>query len=377
MPDLLDYIKWLQDSEYERAARLIVRGISAMTRSAGSDLLKAVKDLEDKAKDLEKLKADDVELSMALSEFKKTMNQTEKLIIANIDSIAKTGYDIAERAAVAKIFAGTTEEMIKAGVNPLSAEAFAYFMNAIKDTNMGIKSPDPLEMAYKYTLNDDFIKRMDSWGDNYSSYVENSIYSGMNMGWSPKKTASRLMELAKDLPMNAAYSIARTVQLQSYRDASAEMERLNGRFIAKKIRIAALDDRTCPACIALHGTEVPLGESIIDHYMGRCDAIYVPAGGDLPEYMQAMSEPGKRNFVPFQKGEDWFAKQQEAYQRKVLGNGKYELYKSGKISISDVVGTYHDDVFGDMPVVKPLWELEGFASYKDKLGVKVEVNQQI
>jgi hypothetical protein len=113
----------------------------------------------------------------------------------------------------------------------------------------------------------------------------------------------------------------------------------------------------CPACIALHGTEVPVGESLRDHFNGRCDAIYVPIGGDMPEYMQTFGKPGERNFVPFQTGEDWFAGLPEAQQKQMLGPGKFEWYqKTGELS--GLIGTHEDSLFGEMPVVKPLKDLQ-------------------
>ena len=49
-----------------------------------------------------------------------------------------------------------------------------------------------------------------------------------------------------------------------------------------------------------------------------------------------------------------------------MGPGKYEWYKQNK-SLQGLIGNYPDSVFGDMPVVKPLWALQGFDSYADKL----------
>ena len=122
----------------------------------------------------------------------------------------------------------------------------------------------------------------------------------------------------------------------------------------------------CPACIALHGTEVPVGVEISDHYNGRCDAIYIPPGGEMPSYMQSMSTPGNRNFVPFQNGEDWFAGLSESQQRQILGPGKFEIYRSGT-PLSEFWHTHTDSVFGDMPGVKPLWMMQGYGSYAEKV----------
>jgi hypothetical protein len=247
--------------------------------------------------------------------------------------------------------------LIEQGIDPVSAEAYAYFMNIVKDMNLGWIAPDPADLVSRYSESDAFIERMEKWGDGYADIVNKSVKQGISDGWNPKKIARYIRKTATDLPINAAYTMTKTLQFQSYRDAAARMEEVNGRFIEKKIRIAALDGRTCPVCVALHGTEVPKGESIKDHYNGRCDAIYVPIGGDMPEYMQTFGKPGERNFVPFQTGEDWFAGLPEAQQKQMLGPGKFEWYqKTGELS--GLVGTHEDRLFGEMPVVKPLKNLQ-------------------
>ena len=353
---LQDYIWALQDAEYNRSAGVIMRGVSQITRMPG-ELQTSLAELDKAAKALDVINMDTPELSEALAVFRAKMNATETLVKQYALAVEVGGGKVAKRSTTAKLFYGTSQDLIDQGVDPVSAEAYSYFMGIVKDMNLGYIAPDPSSLVKHYSESDAFIERMNKWGDGYADVVNNSVQRGIAEGWNPKKIARYIRKTATDLPINAAYTVTKTLQFQSYRDASAEMERLNGRFIEKKIRMAALDGNTCAACIALHGTEVPKGESIKDHYNGRCDAIYVPAGGDMPEFMQTFGEPGERNFVPFQDGESWFAQQSEAFQRQTLGPGKYEWYKQNR-SLQGLIGNYSDSVFGDMPVVKPLWVLD-------------------
>jgi len=173
--------------------------------------------------------------------------------------------------------------------------------------------------------------------------------NGIQKGWSPIRTAREMRRLAENLPKSASENITRTLQLTSYRDASLAMESLNGKYIERKIRIAELDEKTCAACIALHGTEMAVGERVDDHHNGRCDSILIPIGGSMPTSMQSDSTPGNRNFVPFQTGEEWFAQlspERQAQQASFLRSpGKLNAYRDGT-PLADFVGHHEDPVFG-------------------------------
>jgi hypothetical protein len=58
-------------------------------------------------------------------------------------------------------------------------------------------------------------------------------------------------------------------------------------------------------------------------------------------------------------GEQWFKAQPEAMQRSMLGPGKYDLYSTGKVKLTDIVGEHTDPTYGQMIIEKPLKELIG------------------
>jgi hypothetical protein len=263
----------------------MLNAVGQMSKGQGSEIQKAIVALEKKARDLDqasKLVSSEV-YSQMLAEFRGEMNAIERLIIQTAPDIELSGARAANNSVTARLFYGTSQDMIEAGLDPTSAEAMAYFMQVIQDMNIKFEVPKPEELVTGYSQSQAFIDHMDKWGDGYANYFDDAVQQGVKNGWGPAKTARYARDMATNIPINAAYTWTRTLQLQAYRDASAEMERRNGKFIEKKIRIAALDGRTCPACIALHGTEVPVGQPITDHFNGRCDAIYVPAGGEMPE----------------------------------------------------------------------------------------------
>ena len=58
-----------------------------------------------------------------------------------------------------------------------------------------------------------------------------------------------------------------------------------------------------------------------------------------------------------QSGADWFAEQPKEDQIKQMGPAKYDAWKDGKVSISDMSKTVDNDVFGEMRVETPLKDL--------------------
>jgi hypothetical protein len=56
----------------------------------------------------------------------------------------------------------------------------------------------------------------------------------------------------------------------------------------------------------------------------------------------------------FKSGPEWFAGFSDKDQLKVLGRGKYELYKAGKLQLSDLVGYKVDPVWGPQRFEKSL-----------------------
>jgi len=360
MLTIRDYINGTLDKEYKATAGSMLEQIAGISKGAGTPTQRALQDLELKATQLQDgssvLYFDDAELAKALAIIRTDLNLTAEMMVANSPVIEKSGAGVAIAAVIAKIFSGTSQDMINAGMSPIDAKAMTIFTDYIASNNIGFFTPQPSEIMSMITSSEAFVEKLSKWGDGYADLIAAKVKEGLASGWGPIRTAREIRKYAEGIPLNAAYTWTRTLQLQSYRNASAQMELLNGRYIEKKIRISALSPRTCPACIALHGTEVPIGVALRDHYSGLCDSILIPIGGSMPTEMQAMSTPGNRNFVPFSSGEEWFVGLSDTEQRQFLGPGKFDLYKSGT-PLSAFVGTYADDVFGDMPVVKPIKDL--------------------
>lgn len=177
-----------------------------------------------------------------------------------------------------------------------------------------------------------FAQELAQYGDDVVAIVRNQAIRGIVEGWGPIRTAQEIRRTATSLPAHRANMLMRTLQLQSYRRSTAIAHAANADIITKQIRIATLDTRVCLACVALHGTEMPVGEQVIDHHAGRCTSIAQIRGINYN--------------IP--TGEAWFNGLSEADQLALAGPGKLELLQSGKAQLRDFVQPYQDEVFGDM-----------------------------
>lgn len=183
----------------------------------------------------------------------------------------------------------------------------------------------------------DFISK-DAWAEELKRYtglvdvINNSALRGIIDGRGPLVIARETRQLVHNLPVARANNLFRTLQLSSYRGATALHQIANAAFIEGVVRIAALDDRTCLCCIALHGTVYPVGTVIQDHHQGRCTGVSKVIGRPLA----------------VRTGEDWFTSLPLSRQAEIAGPGAYEALQSGRAGLRDFVQPYDDPVFGQM-----------------------------
>lgn len=146
-----------------------------------------------------------------------------------------------------------------------------------------------------------------------------------------------LREIAADLRVEAgmtrisALTTARTVPLQAYREGTRRAYLANSNQIRGWRWLAPKDSRTCIMCLAMDGTVHPLTESMNTHAACRCQ--------EVPDLIGAKIDFG-------QTGTEWFADQSEERQTEMMGPGKFELYKAGKVSLPDFVKPTYHQAFG-------------------------------
>jgi hypothetical protein len=141
--------------------------------------------------------------------------------------------------------------------------------------------------------------------------------------------------------LNRALVIARTEQMRVYHQSAQQQYAASGVVYGHR-RLAAHDDRTCPACLAADGELLDVNKPLYDHPNGRCTSI--PLVDGLPA-------------VQFETGQDWLRKQDAETQRRILGRGRYDAWRAGRFELDELAVTTSDETWGKSLNVAPLKDL--------------------
>lgn len=194
------------------------------------------------------------------------------------------------------------------------------------------------------------------FGQEAAKKASEALLAGLALGHNPRQIAPQVKQ-ALDVPRWRALTIARTEQLRSYRSAAQETYRANSNVVEGWIWTAALNARTCAACIASNGTEHPLDEEMAAHVNCRCAAIpKTRSWSDILDPLGIDASGIPETTAQVQSGPEWFDAQSEKTQRAILGSA-YDLYASGDVSLEDFVGKNHDPDWGTSIRVKSMKEL--------------------
>ena len=170
--------------------------------------------------------------------------------------------------------------------------------------------------------------RMWVLSDEATEAMRRRLIQGVAAGRNPRDTA-RLMvadvQDAFDGGLARAQVIARTETIDAYRAGAKAHHEANSDVLAGWVWLAKLSERTCPSCVAMHGTEHDLDEpGPLDHPQGRCSRMPLVK----PELVPNAPKP------VIESGPEWLARQPEGVQRSVLGPRRFEAWQDGNYPAS-------------------------------------------
>ena len=170
--------------------------------------------------------------------------------------------------------------------------------------------------------------RMWVLSDEATEAMRRRLIQGVAAGRNPRDTA-RLMvadvQDAFDGGLARAQVISRTETIDAYRTGAKAHHEANSDVLQGWVWLAKLSERTCPSCVAMHGTEHDLDEpGPLDHQQGRCSRMPLVK----PELVPGAPKP------TIESGAEWLERQPEGVQRSVLGPRRFEAWQDGNYPAS-------------------------------------------
>jgi len=177
-----------------------------------------------------------------------------------------------------------------------------------------------------------------SWPET-SNKLNEVLTVGLTTGQGANWIAQRMME-AVEIPEKRALVIARTEVNRAYREAHLETMRESRAVIG--YRRMCYPPTACFACLEMDGEFYEKGESFSDHPNGKCSAVPVT------KHFDPINDPN------WERGQQWFERQSEETQRKIMGPGRYDLWKKDGVNPRDMVYIKENPFWGGSPTMKTL-----------------------
>lgn len=190
--------------------------------------------------------------------------------------------------------------------------------------------------------------------------IRETLVRGVAAGMNPRNAAREMLARTRGQfagGLTRALVISRTELLDAHRAAAHEADKAAADVLDGWVWQATLSSRTCPSCLAMHGTVHPLSEpGPIDHPQGRCTRLpavksWADLGLDVPE-----PEP------VVQDARAWFAAQDEATQVQIMGRDRLALLRSGRVGWDDLPQRRVNPDWRDSIQVRPLKDLQAKAA---------------
>lgn len=217
-----------------------------------------------------------------------------------------------------------SERLIRAGLGRLPPGVTASFVRlpreSVSDLVAFLADGSPLS----YLLG--------TLGLEAGAAVRDAMLAGVAMGQNPRVIAG-MIRASLGGNLYRSLLIARSEVMRSYREATHRSYQANSDVVRGWVWLSARGPRSCMSCIALHGSVHGLDKRLDDHPGGRCTQAPVLRSGDR---------------IQVQTGEEWFRKQDEATQIRMMGRAKHAAWKGGAISLSDLVKRTRSERWGTM-----------------------------
>ena len=186
--------------------------------------------------------------------------------------------------------------------------------------------------------------------------MKKALVRGIALGDNPKRTAAKLIKETEGRfngGLTRALVISRTETLDAHRAATKASEAHNKQVLEEWVWSAKLDARTCPSCIAQHGSRHELTEDgPLDHHQGRCARVTVTKswkdlGFNIKEPPSALPD-----------AEAWFNNLTPSTQEEIMGATRLKMLQDGDITWADLSQRRETAGWRDSFHVTPIKDLQ-------------------
>lgn len=235
-----------------------------------------------------------------------------------------------------------------------------------RDLLVNVRVTDRAFDAIVQRSTEDIVSRLRPLAPAAYDAVRRELIRGVAVGSNPRATAARMVDRAGrqfDGGLTRALVISRTETLDAHRAAAEHAQNEQADVLTGWVWLAHLSPRTCPSCLAKHGTLHPLDEpGPEDHPQGRCVRMpvvkpWVELGFDVEEPPSVVVD-----------ARAWFDALPEADQVAILGRRRYELLRSGAIDWEDLTMRRRADGWRDSWVMTPVAVLSGQTGGRSRAG---------
>jgi hypothetical protein len=324
-----ELIAELIDGGYERATEATIR---AILRGSNSGVIKKrLAELKDEAI---RLADDGKRLTTDNPVLRALFADMDDVLANNRALIANSGVELQETAVDAAM--AINRQLALPGISDAQLAQLGVRWNSA--------DPEVINELVGFVENPAWADELAKYGDDVAKVIREQAITGVANGWGPVRIANAITRRIQGLPSSGdvarvagvsesqAVNMMRTLQMQSFRSAQTINRMQNADILDSQIRIAALDDRTCLACISLHGETLEINERIDDHHQGRCTSIPVVKG--RPRSVQS--------------GQEWWDGLSPSQQLGNRSGASVRSLQDGATTLPEFVLPYEDKVFGDM-----------------------------
>lgn len=245
---------------------------------------------------------------------------------------------------------GTLLESAAAEASRKSVEMIAAGLTGARRAELRTRlvAADPEQISQMVSrAREQMTKRTYYLADEATRAIKAELVKGIAVGDNPRRAASLAYRGIEDKwngGLARARTIARTEMIDAHRRATQETEQANSDVLAGWEWVAHLgDDRTCRACLGMHGTVHKLSEFGPKGHP-NCRCARVPKTKTWAELgFEGMREPASKT----PDADQWFKALPESEQRKILTDKGYELWKQGKYPRSQWASRRKNDEWRD------------------------------